>query len=52
VSTHEVRPLDGTVGQKRGLEAIALGLALQGDGFTLYIAGGNWNGALTRSGCP
>jgi lon-related putative ATP-dependent protease len=48
-STDEVAPLEGTVGQERGLEAIALGLALEADGFNLYIAGPSGSGRTTTA---
>jgi predicted ATP-dependent protease len=38
-STAEVTPLVRTVGQERGLDAIALGLGLTAEGFNVYVAG-------------
>src|SRR5689334_8553909 len=38
-STSDVPQLAGTVGQARGLEAISLSLAIDSDGFNVYVAG-------------
>jgi predicted ATP-dependent protease len=48
-STDDIPPLDGTVGQDRGVEAIGLGLALDADGFNLYIAGPSGSGRATTA---
>jgi hypothetical protein len=49
VSTTEVPPLEGTVGQARGVEAVALGLALDSAGFNLYVAGPPGSGRATTA---
>jgi hypothetical protein len=38
-STEDVPPLAGTVGQERGVEAIAVGLGLSAQGFNIFVAG-------------
>ena len=38
-TTATVRPLDGTVGQDRALSSLAFGLAIDADGYNLFVAG-------------
>ncbi|HEX8967849.1 MAG TPA: ATP-binding protein, partial [Chloroflexota bacterium] len=47
VTTAEVTPLEGTVGQDRGVDALALGLALDTSGFHVYVAGQSGSGRAT-----
>ncbi len=46
-TTNEVPPLEGTVGQERGVEAVALGLALDSNAFHVYVAGPPGSGRTT-----
>jgi predicted ATP-dependent protease len=43
-TTDEVQPLDGIVGQDRGLGAIELALSLETPGYNLYVAGPTGSG--------
>jgi predicted ATP-dependent protease len=46
-STDDVLPLEGTIGQDRGLEAIAFGLAIDRGGFNLFVVGPPGSGRTT-----
>jgi predicted ATP-dependent protease len=46
-STNELPPLDGTIGQERGVEAIAFGLAVEREGFNVFVAGPAGSGRTT-----
>jgi len=46
-TTADVRPLIGTIGQPRALDAIDFGLAVVSPGFNLFVAGDPGSGRLT-----
>jgi predicted ATP-dependent protease len=46
-TTSEIPPLQGTIGQERGVDAVALGLALDTSGFHVYVAGPSGSGRAT-----
>jgi predicted ATP-dependent protease len=46
-TTNDIPPLQGTMGQERGVEAVALGLALDTTGFHIYVAGPSGSGRAT-----
>src|SRR3981081_160068 len=47
-STLDVAPLEGTVGQERGVSAVAFALGLDNrDGFNVYVAGQPGSGRTT-----
>src|SRR6266852_748601 len=46
-STAELAPLEGTIGQERGVDAIAFGLAVDQDGFNVFVAGPAGSGRTT-----
>ena len=46
-STVEVEPLTGTIGQSRALDSIDFGLAVDSQGFNLFVAGDPGSGRLT-----
>jgi predicted ATP-dependent protease len=46
-TTAEVPPLEGTLGQERGVDAIILGLNLDAPGYNLYVAGPSGTGRTT-----
>ena len=48
-STDDVSPLVGTAGQDRGLDAINLGLAVENDGFNVFVAGPAGSGRTTTA---
>jgi predicted ATP-dependent protease len=48
-STDDVPPLVGTAGQERGLDAINLALAVDNDGFNVYVAGPAGSGRTTTA---
>ncbi|HEY1296806.1 MAG TPA: AAA family ATPase [Chloroflexota bacterium] len=48
-STDDVPPLVGTAGQDRGLDAINLGLAVENDGFNVFVAGPPGSGRTTTA---
>jgi predicted ATP-dependent protease len=48
-STEDVPPLVGTAGQERGLDAINLALAVDNDGFNVYVAGPAGSGRTTTA---
>src|SRR5574340_1687226 len=39
VTTADVPPLEGTIGQPRALDAIAFGLEIRSPGYNLFVAG-------------
>ncbi|MEM4724731.1 MAG: hypothetical protein QXP01_06940, partial [Candidatus Hadarchaeum sp.] len=39
LTTDEVEPLVGILGQERALQALRFGLTIQSDGFNIYVAG-------------
>lgn len=43
-TTDEIEPLDGTVGQNRGVSAISFGIDIKTPGFNLYISGATGTG--------
>jgi len=45
----EIPPLAHTAGQARGLDAINLGLAIENDGFNIYVAGDAGSGRTTAA---
>lgn len=47
LTTKEVEPFSGLIGQDRGLEAVALGVDIRTDNFNIYAAGGLGVGKLT-----
>src|SRR5579871_3887263 len=49
VSTDEVPPMVGAAGQERGLDAINLGLAVDNDGFNVFVAGPAGSGRTTTA---
>src|SRR5262252_3223204 len=46
-STDNLTPLQGTVGQQRGVDAITFGLAVDQDGFNVFVAGPAGSGRTT-----
>ncbi|HET7768739.1 MAG TPA: AAA family ATPase [Chloroflexota bacterium] len=46
-TTAEVPPLETTVGQERGADAISLALAVQSEGYNVYVAGATGTGRTT-----
>jgi predicted ATP-dependent protease len=46
-STDNLTPLQGTVGQQRGVDAITFGLAVDQDGFNVFVAGPPGSGRTT-----
>lgn len=46
LSTAELEPLDGLLGQERGLEAVSLGLNLRADRFNIFAIGPHGSGKL------
>lgn len=47
LTTKEVEPYTGLIGQERGLEAVALGVDIRSDNFNIFAAGGLGVGKLT-----
>jgi lon-related putative ATP-dependent protease len=46
-TTDNITPIDGTIGQKRALDAIDFGLSLESNGFNIFILGESGTGKLT-----
>src|SRR5215472_14009982 len=46
-STDNLAPLQGTAGQQRGIDAITFGLAVEQDGFNVFVAGPAGSGRST-----
>lgn len=47
VSTEEVEPLEGIIGQRRAEEALSLGLRVNDPGYNIYVAGPHGTGKTT-----
>ncbi len=47
VSTQEVKPLVGTIGQPRALDALSIGLETTTPGFNVFVAGAPGSGRMT-----
>lgn len=47
ISTAEVKPLTGIIGQERALKAISIGLDIDSEGYNIYLAGQSGTGKTT-----
>jgi hypothetical protein len=48
-TTEELEPLDGAIGQERGVEALEFGLEIESPGFNLFVAGPSGVGKSTAA---
>ncbi|RLF30893.1 MAG: ATP-dependent protease, partial [Thermoplasmata archaeon] len=46
-TTNEVKPLEGRIGQDRGVDAIRFGISIPSEGYNIYVAGAVGTGRLS-----